>query len=131
MDRKTKKTSEVREIGARTNTERHGGVAAVRARRRCTSRPVVSHHDDLPGRTPTSRATGLCLSARHREPCARLDLEERDDGLERLLGLYYLLLAEEEVLADLLLATAGVVLAKRGPVRAGVSPRQCQARQQR
>ena len=34
MDRKTKKTREVREIGARTNTERRGGVAAVRARRR-------------------------------------------------------------------------------------------------
>ena len=82
-------------------------------------RPVFS---DPPGRTPTSlvpRRTGLlglCLSARHRELCARLELEDLDDGLERRLGLYYLLLAEEEVLADLFLATAGVVLAERGPV---------------
>ena len=48
-------------------------------------------------------------------------LEQRHDRLERRLGELDLLLAEEQVLADLLLAAARVVLAKRRPARAGAS----------
>ena len=50
--------------------------------------------------------------------CARLDLQDFHDCFQRGFGLDHLLLAEEEVLADLLLAAAGVVLAKRGPAQA-------------